>query len=404
MRKLAAVLGAFVLTAPGVGAQSSTPTQQQGSTKPPQTTAQGAQTGKTPDTPAVPPVSTEAPVPSAHGRIIQRVIVKVNGDIFTQTDLEQEQINALRDKNRTVSKPEDLQNDATLKAALLEVTPDLLVDVVDEMLLTDHGREQGYKLTDSQYQDVLNNLKKSNNVDDAGLKAAMAQEGLTIESYRKIVEKQWLRKEIMQREIMQKASITDEEAHQYYDAHHDEFMTPATVTLREILIAIPTVASPTGGQPSFNAAAADEAKTKADAARDRVVKGEEFAKVAADVSDSPSKTSGGLIGPVQLDDMAPTLKEAIDKLPQGGVTEPMRVQRGYQLFYVEARADRSLQPFDKVRDDIAQKVYSSRMDVEMEKFLQKLRTQAIIEWHDDGLKAMYDKRLAERDASANGVK
>ena len=53
----------------------------------------------------MPPVSTEAPVPSEHGRIIQRVIVKVNGEIFTQTDLEQRQIDALRDKNRSVAKP-----------------------------------------------------------------------------------------------------------------------------------------------------------------------------------------------------------------------------------------------------------------------------------------------------------
>lgn len=402
MRKAVFLLGALVLIAPGVGAQSQTATQQQGASTPPKTPPQGAQTGKPAETTALAPVSTEAPVPSEHGRIIQRVIVKVNGDIFTQTDLETEQIGALRDKNRSVAKPEDLQNDATLKTALLDVTPDILVDVVDEMLLTDHGREQGYKLTDAQYQDVLNGLKKSNNVDDAGLKAAMLQEGLTIESYRKVVEKQWIRKEIMQREIMQKASLTDEEAHQYYDAHHDEFMTPATVTLREILIAIPTVASPTGGQPSFNAAAADDAKTKADAARDRVVKGEDFAKVAADVSDSPSKTSGGMIGPVQLDDMAPALKDAINKLPKGGVTEPLRVQRGYQIFYVDSRADQGLQPFDKVRDEIAQKVYSSRMDVEMDKFLQKLRAQAIIEWHDDSLKAMYEKRIAERDATANG--
>jgi peptidyl-prolyl cis-trans isomerase SurA len=402
MRKLVVLLGALVLIAPGVGAQGSAATQKQGSSATPPPPAQGAQTGKSTEAPALPAVSTAAPVASEHGRIIQRVIVKVNGDIFTQTDLEGEQINALRDKNRNVAKPEDLQNDATLKTALLDLTPDILVDVIDEMLLTDHGREQGYKLTDAQYQDVLNGLKKSNNVDDAGLKAAMAQEGLTIESYRKVVEKQWIRKEIMQREIMQKASLTEEESHQYYDAHHDEFMTPATVTLREILIAIPTVASPAGGQPSFNAAAADDAKTKADAARDRVVKGEEFAKVAADVSDSPSKTAGGLIGPVQLDDMAPALKDAINKLQKGGVTDPMRVPRGYQIFYVESRADQSLQPFEKVRDEIAQKVYSSRMDVEMDKFLQKLRTQAIIEWHDDGLKAMYEKRLAERDATANG--
>ena len=40
-------------------------------------------------------------------------------------------------------------------------------------------------------------------------------------------------------EIIDKISVTEEEAQAYYDAHRQEFTTPAEMTLREILIEVP---------------------------------------------------------------------------------------------------------------------------------------------------------------------
>ena len=57
------------------------------------------------------------------GVILEQILVKVNGEIFTKTDLELQQITALRNANRQVSNPADLQNDAALNAALVEITP-----------------------------------------------------------------------------------------------------------------------------------------------------------------------------------------------------------------------------------------------------------------------------------------
>ena len=53
--------------------------------------------------------------------------------------------------------------DAQLKKALDQVTPQLLVSVVDEMLLVQRGKELGYKLSDEQFKSVVDNIKKDNN-------------------------------------------------------------------------------------------------------------------------------------------------------------------------------------------------------------------------------------------------
>ena len=240
-------------------------------------------------------VATSPLLAQKRDRIIERIVVKVNGEILTQTDLEQLQIEALRKNNPKLGNV-DLQNDDTLKTALADVTPGILVDAIDELLLVQHGREQGYNLGDEQFKNVLDQVKKDNKLNDEQLKAALAQEGLTMESYRAMMERQMIVGTVQRQEIMQKATLTDEEARQYYDSHQKDFMKPATVTLREMFINVPTEMR--DGQEVFNAAVDDAAKKKMDDAMARVTKGESFAAVAGELSDSSSKANGGLIGEI----------------------------------------------------------------------------------------------------------
>src|SRR5687767_16025430 len=100
------------------------------------------------------------------GEIIEQVLVKVNGDILTKTDLEQRQIAALRQRMNQDIDPESLKNDEQLKKALAEVTPRLLVEAVDELLLVQLGKERGYRLSDQQFRDWLSALRKEQKLED----------------------------------------------------------------------------------------------------------------------------------------------------------------------------------------------------------------------------------------------
>jgi len=245
--------------------------------------------------------------------IIERVLVKVNGDIFTQTELEERQTAAIRARLGVDLKPEAVNDNAELKKALDEVTPQLLVDAVDELLLLQMGKEKGYHLSDEQFKGWLDNLRKEQNLqDDAKFKAALAQEGMTIDDLRKNVEKQFLVSQVQRDEVGSKLTITEEEARQYYLTHKNEFAEPASVTLREILIDVPTTTSK-GGQSSISVAAQDQAEEKANALRTRILAGEDFAKVAAEASNSPSKANGGLIGPINLAEVSVAVQDMINK-------------------------------------------------------------------------------------------
>jgi peptidyl-prolyl cis-trans isomerase SurA len=352
------------------------------------------QTPSTPQTPAAtPPSADPAQTTATQGKIIQRVLVKVNGDFFTQKELEQRQVQALRDKGQA-----DLTGPALYKA-LEDSTPDILVNSIDEMLLVQRGRELGYKLSDEQFKDAINRIKTENKLDDAGFKLALTQENMTLDELRETLDKQFVIQTLQQKEILAHMSLTEEEARQYYDKHPDEFMKPATVMLREIVIIVPAATETRSGQPqAFAQSADDAAREKIVALRERANQGEEFEKLVAEASQAASKSNGGLIGPVNLAEMSTGIRDAIEKMKPGDVTQPIRTTRGYQLLKLESRSEAERMPFDGVRDEIAQKVGEARLDVETNKYLRQLRTQGLIEWKRDDLRQMYEKRLAERDA------
>src|ERR1700694_4147723 len=99
-------------------------------------------------------------VPALVGaEVIEQILVKVNGEIFTKTDLETRQVVALRQKGLQVDPKNDL-SDAQLRQALTTVTPQIMVDALSEMLMVQRAKELGYKVGDEQFKQVVDNIRK----------------------------------------------------------------------------------------------------------------------------------------------------------------------------------------------------------------------------------------------------
>lgn len=328
--------------------------------------------------------------------VVEQVLVRVNGDILTKSEFEQRQIAALRVRpelaNVSPSSPE-------LRQAIQEITPTLILDAVEELLLVQRGRELGYTMGDEQFKGIVDNIKKQNNLEDeAAFQAALKQEGMTLTDLRRNLERQMLVSRVQQQEILGRVNITDDEAKAYYDANKNEFSTPVSLMFREILIAVPT--TPQG----INVAVDDAAKEKAEAVRARLLAGEPFPRLAADESDSSTKANGGLIGPVNDDELAPALRSIVDALKVGEVSPPIRVSRGYQLLKLESRSDVMLRTFDEARADIGNKIGQLKLEAERGKYLTRLRESATIVWRNDELKRAYELALAKPTAPGTSPK
>jgi peptidyl-prolyl cis-trans isomerase SurA len=334
-----------------------------------------------------------------HAEIVERVLVKVNGDILTQTELEQRQIMAIRQRNPQMSEA-DIKNDAQLKKLLDEVTPQILVDAIDEMLLLQRGRELGYRLSDEQFTQIIENIKKENRLEsEEQFQAALKQEGMTLQELRDSIERRMIIDRVQQVEVMQKISINDEEARAYYAAHPEEFTSKASVTLREILLNIPESTTPSG-EKAMSVADDEATKSRIEEIRQRVMQGgDDFGRLASEVSDAASKANGGLIGPIDPTELAPALQEMLAKMKPGDVSQPIRTPRGYQLIKLEASTPAVQQSFDEVRDKIADAVFNQKRRGEVQKYLARVRAEALIQWNSEELRKMYEQRVKPASAA-----
>ena len=331
----------------------------------------------------------------ARSEIVEQVLVKVNGEILTKSDLETRQVQALRQKGQSTDLATDKGN-VELRKALNEITPGLLVSSIDEMLIVQRGKELGYKLSDEQFKGVLDNLKTQNKIEnDEQLQAALKQENMTMVDLRRNMERQMLYSRVQQAEVFGRVGVTDEEAHKYYDAHLAEFTTPSSIMLREILVAVPADAR------GVNAAADEAAKARAERLRARVAGGEGFEKVVAEASDSASKANGGLIGPLSVNDLSPEFRKVVEGLKAGDVSPVVRSQRGYQVLKLDSSTPTQVLAFEQAREQIGERVFTDKRRDEFQKYMVKLRTQAIIEWKNEDVKKAYQAGLTQQAKEAS---
>jgi peptidyl-prolyl cis-trans isomerase SurA len=329
----------------------------------------------------------------ARAEIIEQILVKVNGEIFTKTELEQRQVAALRQKGQQVDPKTDPGNQQ-LRKALDEITPQIMVDAVDEMLIVQRGKELGYKLSDEQFKGVVDNIKKENKIEtEEQFQGALKAENMTMADLRRSLERSMIVQRVQQNEVIGKIGVSEDEARVYYDSHRHEFTTLPTVTLREILVAVPTDAR------GVNVGAEEAARQKGEELRARVATGgEAFDKVASEASDAPSKANAGLIGPIGVNDLSPDLRKIIEGLKPGDVSEVIRTARGFQVLKLESSTPIEVMPFDQAREQIGDRVFTDKRKGEFQKYLEKLRNQAIIEWKNEDIKRAFEEGLKQQTA------
>ena len=113
----------------------------------------------------------------------------------------------------------------------------LIVTVIDELLLMQRAKELALAVSDAQFTQVLESIKKDNKIEsEAAFEAALKSEGMTLAQLKQMLSKRILIGQVQQREIGSRVDVTEAEERAYYDAHISEFGTTPSVTLREIQV------------------------------------------------------------------------------------------------------------------------------------------------------------------------
>ena len=177
------------------------------------------------------------------------------------------------------------------------------------------------------------------------------------------------RNKLLMEQLLQsvgKEALTDEATHKVYDDAVKQLGEQQEVHARHILIR----AAP-GDEK-----AGKEAEDKIKAVIERLKKGEDFAKVASDVTEDPSgKANGGDLGYFSKEQMVPEFSDTAFKLEKGQISEPVKTQFGWHVIKVEDKRAKAVPKFEEVKPQIESYV-TRKAQAEL---VTKLRAEAKIE-------------------------
>jgi hypothetical protein len=198
--------------------------------------------------------------------------------------------------------------------------------------------------------------------------------GLTLDDLKKRIHEKVLISKVLEAEAFKNVDPTDQEINDIYLKNKASFNIPAKIRASRILILADDKTSP----------ADKAAKKKAiDKARDRVVHGEDFSKVAMDVSqDQYSKPKGGDIGFFQrgenpdagFDDVAFATKE-------NAVSPVFLTSLGYQFLKVTAIQPAGVLPVADARGYITGKLREMKMEEQSQAYAKKLLADSGVTYH-----------------------
>jgi peptidyl-prolyl cis-trans isomerase C len=201
------------------------------------------------------------------------------------------------------------------------------------------------------------------------------------------------RKKLLMEGLLQsigKDALTDQTMHKVYDEAVKQIGEEKEVHARHILFRV----------PAGDEKASKEAEDKLKAVIARLKKGEDFAKVAGEVTEDPSgKANGGDLGYFSKDQMVPEFSEAAFKLEQGQISEPVKTQFGWHVIKVEDKRVKQAPKFEEVKPQIENFVVRKAQA----ELVTKLRAEAKIERMDKPAKTD-DKPAAATPAPAPAKK
>jgi len=229
--------------------------------------------------------------------------------------------------------------------------------MVEERIMDAPPAYQSYLTTSAGRKQFLDLLVRERIVVEAAKKAGVNKR----DEYKKAVadyKKEQARKfkeyqesllmELYVRELHDKElNATDKDVESYYAEHKDEFTRPLEVTAKHILV--PT-------------------RQEAEKVLERVKSGEDFSKIAKEVSTDPiSAGRGGEIGPFRRGDLVPEFEKAVFPLKVGEVSGIVETQFGFHV--IKKINQKALPPrsFEEARSEIKKFIEKNKFDAWLEK-------------------------------------
>jgi peptidyl-prolyl cis-trans isomerase C len=298
-------------------------------------------------------VSAAPPSPSA-----KKVAAQVNGKPISYQELNGE----FRARTRRLF--ETVEADPQWK----HIRKQILEQIIDEELLAQEAKRQKVSVLPEAVDARFTKLQVRFPSQEA-FTEELNRRGLTAEQLKENIRKGLMRHQVLDKEVMDKVSVSPQELEAYYQAHKDKYVQQEAVRARHILIRVDPNVSPEDDQ---------KAKDRMNAVLAKAKKGEDFAQLAKEYSEGPSKARGGDLGYFGRGQMVKPFEDAAFSLKVGEISGPVRTKFGYHIIMVEDVQAYKQLTYKEAKDQVKKNVMNEKMNTRYQEYVAQLRKKAKI--------------------------
>ncbi|MFN9741945.1 MAG: peptidylprolyl isomerase [Acidobacteriota bacterium] len=297
--------------------------------------------------------------------LVDEVIARVNSGVIMRSSFETSQRDVLEELKKQGLKGDDLEKKFS------EWKPRILDELINTQLLAQRAKDLSINVDAQVNQQLLRMMKENNCESLECLSQKMREANYDIEEVKRIMAENFSKDAVIGREVYGRVyqQLTEKDKRDAYEKNKEFFTEPGELTLSRIYVAF--------GKDQAQATARAQEILKQ--ARGGAI---EFGTLAERYSDDElGRKNKGLIGVIKIPDLAPTVREAVEKATVGSITDPVKLENGLYIFRIDQRKDSVALPFDdeKVQDAIGRYLVNLKSEKQIEEYLAKLRDEAFIE-------------------------
>ncbi|MDH4470903.1 MAG: peptidylprolyl isomerase [Verrucomicrobiae bacterium] len=232
-------------------------------------------------------------------------------------------------------------------------------------------KSSGVEVSDADVSAEIDKIKKQFPTPDA-FNAELKKSGQTTDLFTANLKKSMRQTKWMKEQIQGKDTVTDADAQKFYNENIKQFENPEMVKASHILFLVPQGASD-------SVVKAKEAAAKA--AIERANKGEDFSKLAAELSEEPgAKQRAGDLGFFSKSQMVPEFATAAFDQKVGSVSAtPVKTKFGFHIIKVTEKKPAGTASFAEVKPNIIAYLQNQKRRAAFKAEMEQLRQAAKIE-------------------------
>ena len=288
-------------------------------------------------------------------------IAIVNGTVITKEEFNRE-INQV--KQRILKQGQEISS-----ARLEDIGNEILKNMINIELLFQESHNKGIKVEKEEIASSMKALKQKF-PNDAEFEKLLSELKLSESELKLKIKKDLAIQKLVETQIAQKIKVTDEESKAFYDTNPDRFKQPEQIKASHILIKV---------EPTADEKKKSEAKQKIKQIQQKLNKDKDFAALAKEFSECPSKSKGGDLGYFKRGQMVKAFEDAAFALKPEEVSDIVETQFGYHLIKVVDKKPENTIPYKEVKDKLAQHLKQEKTKQEVEIYIQTLMEKSKIE-------------------------